>query len=122
MTKWDTSNVLKFTAVFIEAGLFNQDISSWNVCNATSLNLSLMVMGLWTAGLITCFLTALLVLQDNYYPNYILSAVAVGKLLFLVGCDSFSGPLWFDALEVSALVTGLWMGYYGGVKIPISPA
>jgi len=91
-------------------------------CNATSLNLSLMVMGLWTAGLITGFLTALLVLQDNYYPNYILSAVAVGKLLFLVGCDSFSGPLWFDALEVSALVTGLWMGYYGGVKIPISPA
>jgi len=91
-------------------------------CNATGIQLTLKTMGLWSAGMVTGFLTSLLVLQDNYYPNVVLSAAVLFKVFLFMGCDSLAHPLWFDAVMVFSLLSGLWMGYYGGVKFPISPA
>lgn len=91
-------------------------------CNATGLQLTLKLMGIWSAGLITGFLTSLLVLQDNYYPNLVLSIAVLLKVFVFVGCPSLASPFWYDSLLSFSLLTGLWMGYYGGVKFPLSPA
>lgn len=42
-------------------------------------------MGMMTAGLVTGFLTSLLVLQENYYANVILSLAVAIKVFLLVG-------------------------------------
>ncbi len=91
-------------------------------CNATGIHLTLKTIGIGSAGLVTGFLTSLLVLQDNYYPNIVLSIVVLGKAFLFVGCESMASPLWYDTLLSSCLLSGLWLGYYGGVKFPLSPA
>ena len=91
-------------------------------CTATGLQLTLKTMGIWSAGLVTGFLTSLLVLQDNYYPNIVLSGAVILKIFALVGCASFGSPFWYDTILNMSLLLGLWMGYYGGVKFPLSPA
>ncbi|MEM1258157.1 MAG: hypothetical protein AAGH81_06490 [Bacteroidota bacterium] len=91
-------------------------------CNATGLQLMLKTMGIWSAGLVTGFLTSLLVLQDNYYPNIVLSAAVLLKVFVFVGCESLANPFWFDTVLSFSMLSGLWMGYYGGVKFPLSPA
>ena len=91
-------------------------------CNATGIQLTFKTMGIWSAGIVTGFLTSLLVLQDNYYPNLVLSAVVLLKIFVFAGCDSMANPFWYDAVLSFSLLSGLWMGYYGGVKFPLSPA
>lgn len=91
-------------------------------CNATSLQLTLKLMGIWSAGLITGFLTSLLVLQDNYYPNLVLSVAVLLKVFVFVGCEGLATPFWYDSVLSFSLLAGLWMGYYGGIKFPLSPA
>lgn len=91
-------------------------------CNASTGQLTYKLLAFGSAGLVTGFLTSLLVLQDNYYPNIVLSVTIIGKAFFFVGCGSFVVPFWYDALLGSFLISGLWMGYYGGVKFPLSPA
>lgn len=91
-------------------------------CQATGLQLTLKTMGIWSAGLITGFLTSLLVLQDNYYPNVVLSTAVLLKIFVFVGCDSMANPFWFDTILSFSLISGLWIGYYAGVKFPLSPA
>ena len=91
-------------------------------CHATGFQLTLKVMGIWSAGLITGFLTSLLVLQDNYFPNVVLSMAVLLKIFVFVGCEQMANPFWFDSVLSFSLLTGLWMGYYAGVKFPLSPA
>ena len=91
-------------------------------CNATGMQLTLKTIGIWSAGIVTGFLTSLLVLQDNYYPNLVLSAVVLLKIFVFVGCDNLANPFWYDGVLSFSLLSGLWMGYYGGVKFPLSPA
>jgi hypothetical protein len=91
-------------------------------CNATVLQLALKTMGMMTAGLVTGFLTSLLVLQENYYANVILSLAVIIKIFLWVGCESMGSPFWYDALLGSSLLSGLWAGYYAGVKFPLTPA
>lgn len=91
-------------------------------CGANGLQLGLMAMGIWAAGSITGFMTSLLVMQDNYWPHVALSIGVLAKTLFVVECEALANPLWFDALLNFSLLTGLWMGYYGAVKFPLSPA
>ncbi len=101
-----------------------QDVLFKNIafCSATGLQLTLKTMGIWSAGLVTGFLTSLLVLQDNYYPNIVLSAAVLLKVFVFVGCDSLANPFWFDSVLSFSMLSGLWMGYYAGVKFPLSPA
>ncbi|UOY06768.1 hypothetical protein L0P88_22975 [Muricauda sp. SCSIO 64092] len=91
-------------------------------CNADSIQLTFKTLGIGSAGLITGFLTSLLVLQDNYYPNLVLSAAVLAKVLIFVGCEANPSPFWYDLLLSTTLLSGLWMGYYGGIKFPLSPA
>jgi len=91
-------------------------------CNASGLQLTLKTMGIWSAGLVTGFLTSLLVLQDNYYPSFVLSAVILLKVFVFAGCESLVSPLWYNTVILFSSLSGLWMGYYGGVKFPLSPA
>jgi hypothetical protein len=91
-------------------------------CNATGIQLALNTMGILSAGLVTGFLTSLIVVQDNYYPNIVLSMAVLAKVSFFVGCKGMASPLWYDALLGSSLLVGLWVGYYAGVKFPLRPA
>ncbi len=91
-------------------------------CQSDGFQLTFKVMGFGSAGLVTGFLTSLLVLQDNYYPNMVLSLAVVMKVFLFVGCPDLANPLWYDVMLSGSAVTGLWMGYYGGVKFPLSPA
>ncbi|MEO0573807.1 MAG: hypothetical protein AAF039_19065 [Bacteroidota bacterium] len=91
-------------------------------CNATGMQLTLKTMGIWSAGLVTGFLTSLLVLQDNYYPIIVLSAAVLLKVFVFVSCSSLVNPFWFDTVLSFSLLSGLWIGYYAGVKFPLSPA
>ena len=91
-------------------------------CTASGLALISKVLALGTAGLVTGFLTSLLVLQKNYYPNVVLTALVIVKSLFFVGCERMIGPLWYDTTLTLTLLFGLWVGYFGGVKFPLSPA
>ena len=91
-------------------------------CNATGIQLTLKTMGIWSAGIVTGFLTSLLVLQDNYYPNLVLSGAVLLKIFVFAGCAGMTSPFWYDTVLSFSLLSGLWMGYYGGVKFPLSPA
>lgn len=123
---------LALTCFATLAGLFSlllyttlvQDVFFKEVtfCGANGLQLGLMAMGIWAAGSITGFMTSLLVMQDNYWPHVALSIGVLAKTLFVVECEALANPLWFDALLNFSLLTGLWMGYYGAVKFPLSPA
>lgn len=101
-----------------------QDVLFKNVsfCSASTIELTFKVLALGTAGLVTGFLTSLVVLQDNYYPHIVLSVIVIARAFFFVECESMAGPIWYDALLTSVLISGLWAGHYGGVKFPLSPA
>ena len=88
---------------------------------ANNQELTLMIMGLLTAGLITGFLASLLVMQDNSWPHIAISLLVFAKALFIVQCN-FLNPFWFQVLLNGSLVAGLWIGYYMAVKFPLSPA
>ena len=91
-------------------------------CNASGLQLAFKTIGMMSAGLVTGFLTSLLVVQDNYYPNVVLSMAVIIKVFLISACEPMASPFWYDAVLGSSLLSGLWAGYYAGVKFPLSPA
>ncbi len=67
------------------------------------------------------FLASLVVVRDNSWPHFLISAAIFGKMLFLLFFGYWAISFWsVTGLHVS-LIAGLWAGFFGAAKFPLAP-
>ncbi|UJH67504.1 hypothetical protein [Allomuricauda sp. SCSIO 65647] len=96
-------------------------IDGLSYCSSTRTELVMGTMGIFGAGLVAGFMASLIVVRSNYLPHILMSIFVLGKLCFVVVCDTLSGPLWYETSLGVALLSALWLGRLAADRFPLAP-
>ncbi len=92
-----------------------------NYCVSTASELGLKTFAMLGSGCVVGFKSSLIVLRSNFWPHIAMSLAVFLQIFLFTGCPLTSDPIWYDALQGSCLIVGLWLGSYGAHKFPLAP-